>query len=84
MGKWDRILARLSNNPIGVSFDDLEALLQHFDFAERAPSGGSHYVFSHRCLPGRHLTIPRHDPVKPPYVRQAIELIDRLLEMEDI
>ncbi len=80
MDRWDEMLEKYRANPVGIPFSKVEALLKGFGFESRHRSG-SHYVFYHKLLPQYHLTIPKHDPVKPPYIRKAVQLVDLLREI---
>lgn len=78
MARRSKRLDRIRNNPRDVSFDDLRRVLQDQGFV-LLRSRGSHQVFA---VPGTNpiLTIAERDPVKPPYVRKALAMIDSLEE----
>ena len=75
MSKHEKALARvLQGTPdTDVTFDELRGVLLRLGFEERAPSG-SHYTYSHPDIRDI-LTVPRHRPTKPVYVRKARALI---------
>jgi hypothetical protein len=56
--------------------EDVIAVAKSFNMLMRT-TGGSHYIFS---FPGikEPLSIPAHKPIKPVYIRQFVELIDRI------
>ena len=71
----EKRLERARNNPKDVSFDDLRLILIDHGFEIR--HGSNHDV---AVLPGTPMkvTIPRRNPVKRPYVEQALEFIDEI------
>lgn len=75
MSQWEKLLARIRNNPKTVTFDELDTLLQRAGFRRRQPrSGSSHYVYTKE---DRILTVPKHSPyVKAVYVEQALRVLD--------
>ena len=75
MSKHAKSLARVleGTSDAGVTFDELRGVLLRLGFEERAPSG-SHYTYSHPDVRDI-LTVPRHRPIKPVYVRKARALI---------
>jgi len=78
MGRKEKLLEQLRNNPTNVRFEDLDKLLQWYGFECRPPHGGSHYFYKRKgCRP---ISIPRHKPVKSCYVKRALALIDELNE----
>ena len=79
MSKRDKLRQRLRNNPKGVRFSDLETLLLAFGFVLVRVSG-SHHIFQYNDGKVESiLVLPIHgNRVKTPYVRDAIELLDRL------
>ena len=83
MSKLDKLLERIRNNPVTVSFDELDKVLRHYGFEPRQPKGGSsHTVYSRM---GARITVPFKRPhVKKIYVTQAVALIDEIIEKEGI
>lgn len=84
MSKIKKLYDKLNRKPIpkDVEFEELDKLLKYFGFECRQPSrGGSHYVYIHKELDGFQLTVVKAKPVKPPYVKKAIELINMLIEI---
>jgi len=60
MSQWEKLLARIHNNPKTVTFGELDAILQRAGYMRRQPrSGSSHYVYTKA---GRILTVPKHSP----------------------
>jgi predicted RNA binding protein YcfA (HicA-like mRNA interferase family) len=74
MGKRDKILERMKNNPKdNWSIDVLKSLADYYGI-EYASHGTSHVVFRH--YNGSHVTVPAHRPIKPVYIRAFLELIE--------
>jgi hypothetical protein len=47
MGKKEKPLQKLKNNPTNVKFETLQSLLLHYGFNERTPRGGSsHFTYT--------------------------------------
>ena len=81
MGKREKLLEKLRNNPRNVSFEDLDKLLRWYGFVCRPPRGGSHYFYKRRgCRP---ISVPRHKPVGSIYVKRAVALIEECENPEE-
>jgi hypothetical protein len=82
MGKADKLLEKVRNNPKAVAFADLDKLLSQLGFQCRQPrSGSSHYVYTFGAL---RLTVPYKRPhVKEIYVKEALRVIDQMLQSDD-
>ena len=80
MSKRAKRLQRLRSNPKNVTFDDLRTVLEDYGFTlER--SSGSHHSFKAKIAGEfRLLVVPYSRPVRPIYVKDAIELIDEIIE----
>jgi predicted RNA binding protein YcfA (HicA-like mRNA interferase family) len=78
MSKRKKLLRRIQNNPKDVSFEDLRKLLEWYGF-ELKRMKGSHCSFK-GLVEGRWelLVIPEDQPLKPVYVKKALNLIERL------
>lgn len=83
MGKAEKLLEKVRNNPKTVSFDDLDKLLIQLGFDCRAPrSGSSHHIYVHGSF---RLTVPYKRPhVKEVYVKQALHYIDQMFDHDDL
>lgn len=78
MVSFDKILARIINNPRDVEFKLLDRLLKKHGFKRRQPGkGSSHYTYYHHELEDI-LTIPYDRPLKAVYVKKAIAAIQKL------
>ncbi|WP_053958061.1 type II toxin-antitoxin system HicA family toxin [Sulfobacillus thermosulfidooxidans] len=74
MSQWEKLLAKIHNNPKTVTFNDLDKLLQRAGYVRRQPRRGSRhdvYIKGHRLL-----TVPKHSPyVKERYVKEALKIL---------
>ncbi|HEY2963311.1 MAG TPA: type II toxin-antitoxin system HicA family toxin [Pyrinomonadaceae bacterium] len=69
-----KLLERLKNNPVGVTFDDIRALLLREGFRLDRVTG-SHHVFKKAVVT---FVIPVHaNRVKSVYVKRVIELVEQ-------
>ncbi|MBC7341771.1 MAG: type II toxin-antitoxin system HicA family toxin [Clostridia bacterium] len=74
MGRLEKLYEKVKRNPRQVRFDELRKLLLRAGFRERQPRGGSsHYTY---VKDGKLITVPRDNPVKPEYVKEAIEALE--------
>ena len=82
MTRRDKLYTQIVNNPKNVNFEDIDRLLKQNGFTCRQPSGGSsHYIYYHPELPpGEKLSIPKAKPVKAIYVKEAVNLINKVKE----
>lgn len=80
MSRRQKRLERIRQNPNNVSLADLQTVLEDYDFEYRRTSG-SHYTFTYE-LGGetRLFTVPFRRPVKPVYVKQALRIIDQIVQ----
>ncbi len=80
MSKKEKALARISQNPKHVRFEELESILLRLGFKKRQ-AGTSHAMF----ILGKHIiNIPKRKPfVKPKYVGLMLEALDAIKELED-
>jgi hypothetical protein len=75
MGKLEKLLLRIKNNPKTVRFTELEKVCSNYGFEKRQPSSGSsHYIFK---KDGFILCVPRHKTfVKRFYVEQLLKWLE--------
>ena len=75
MGRREKLLEKIRNNPKNVRFEDVDRLLIWAGFECRQPRGGSsHYIYKKPgCCP---LPIPRHKPLLSVYVKKALIYIE--------
>ena len=78
MSKRDKLLQAMRNNPKNVRFETIQTILLSHGFTETAPGGGSsHYTF---CKGIYRVTVVKDKPVNSIYIKQAINIIDKLEE----
>jgi predicted RNA binding protein YcfA (HicA-like mRNA interferase family) len=79
MTQRNKLRRKIRNNPRNVRFNEMKTLLSRFGF-ELVRTRGSHHFF--RFDDGRYvqnITIPAHGTqVKPEYVKQVMDILDRL------
>ena len=80
MTRRDKRLERMARNPRNVSRNELISLLEAYGFVYRGGKG-SHVCYKHSALPEVKRTIPMK--VTETYVKQALEAIYRLREIEE-
>jgi predicted RNA binding protein YcfA (HicA-like mRNA interferase family) len=80
MSGADQLIAKMRSNPRDWQIDALVSLAGKIGIEVRN-HGGSHYIFSHPSVPF-HSSVPARRPIKPVYVKQFIELIDAVEELE--
>jgi len=73
MGKADKLLEKMRNNPLDWRIDDLETVATANNIEWRQP-GTSHVTFRHPN--GNKVTVPAHRPIKPIYVKKFVRLVD--------
>lgn len=75
MSQWDKLLNRILKLSKDVRFNELKKILESYGYVMNAPkSGSSHYTFRKQ---GRSpITIPKHEPIKPVYVKMVKEIIE--------
>ena len=80
MSKRQKRLQKIRQNPKDVSFDELNQLLKDYDFELRRVTG-SHHIFEYTLKEERlKFVLPLGKPIKPYYVREALKLIDLMVQ----
>lgn len=74
MASADRLLERMRINPRDWRIEDLKVVARDYSIEFRQ-NGTSHVVFRHPSC--GILTVPAARPIKPVYIRQFIQLIER-------
>jgi hypothetical protein len=74
MGKQDKKLAQMMQNPFAWRIEDLQSVANARGI-EREHDGGSHVVF--RDKDGYHLTVPACRLIKPIYSKRFLALVKR-------
>lgn len=74
----DKTLERMRRNPRDWRIEDVITVAKHYKLLMRT-KGGSHHVFG---FPGikESVSVPAHKPIKPIYIKQFVELIDKIKE----
>ncbi len=75
-----KLLERAKKTQSGWKRQELDRLYTGFGFIIR--HGRSHDIVYHPDYPNLRETLPRHKNVKPVYVRQAVKLINTLLNQQ--
>jgi predicted RNA binding protein YcfA (HicA-like mRNA interferase family) len=81
VAKADKRLERARNNPKGWRFEELKSLYEAFGF-EVQSGKGSHHVARHPRLKARPTFVKHSGELPPEYVKQAVKLIEELLQLE--
>jgi len=68
MGKGQRLLERMENNPLDWQIDQVETVAKEFGLTTHRP-GGSHCIVRHAN--GKKISVPAHRPIKPIYIKKA-------------
>ena len=79
VGRMEKIIERMRNNPRDWRITDLETLASYFGISIRKHGDGSHVVFYHPKAK-KEVTEPAHKPVKPIYVKKLLAMIDNIKE----
>ncbi len=83
MAQIEKILAQLRNNPKNVSFTDLVKVCSYY-FGEPRQQGTSHCVYKTPWVGDPRINIQQKNGKAKPYqVKQVLEAIEKLEEMED-
>lgn len=73
-----RLDAMRANPKAGWTIADVEAVCSEFDVECHSPrGGGSHYRIGHHSQREK-LTIPSKRPIKPVYIRDLVQFVDRV------
>jgi len=82
MARGTKLLERMRDNPRDWRIKDVVRVCDAFGVACTAPAEGSHYKVKH---PGQAeiLTVPAHRPIKPLYIKDLVEFLDRVIEAEE-
>jgi predicted RNA binding protein YcfA (HicA-like mRNA interferase family) len=84
MSKHDKLRQRLRDNPKGRTKQEIETLLGHFGFTLDRVSGSHHVFILDDGEARQRIVVPIHGPkIKPIYIKQVIEEIDRLFPEQD-
>jgi hypothetical protein len=80
MGRADKKLEKMRNNPRGDwTIEELNVVAEDQGIVVRN-HGGSHFVYSHPDI-HHNVSVPARRPIKPSYIRQFVAFVD---EVSDI
>ncbi len=72
----EKLRRKMRRSPAGWRLRQLHRLYTSYGFSRR--EGSRHVIYHHPEYPELRATVARHDPVRNVYVRDALNLIDRL------
>ena len=72
----EKLREKLRRSPAGRRRRDLHKLYTSYGFVKR--EGRRHVIYHHPKHPTLRATVARHDPLRTVYVRDALDLIDKL------
>ena len=79
MARGHKLLERMRRNPrADWRIEDVCAVCKAAEVACVPPSKGSHFKVKHESQ-AEILTIPAHRPIKPVYIRDLVEFLDRVI-----
>ena len=76
MASATKILQKMRTNPRDWRIEDLQTVARHFEI-DYSQYRTSHCTFRH-VYAGR-LTVPASRPIKPVYVRNFVEFVDKVI-----
>ena len=81
IGKLEKLLQKIKNNPKQVRFEELDKILARAGFERKQPRGGSsHYYYTKGALK---ISVPYRQPyILTAYVVATIKLLERMGEDE--
>jgi len=79
--KAEKLLERMRRSQSGWKYRDLEILFKGFGFEIR--QGANHAILTHPDYPELRYTLPRHRDIRKQYVKDAVKIVDKLLELQD-
>jgi predicted RNA binding protein YcfA (HicA-like mRNA interferase family) len=80
--RLEKRIRKLRQSPRNISSRELINILVSLGFELRGGKG-SHQCYKHPKLPQIKLTVPQQHPLKVQYIRQALNAISKLRELED-
>lgn len=81
MSKLDKRITKLYRLK-NINSNELISILEALGFEYRGGKG-SHSVYKHPKLPAAKLTVPLQRPLKAIYIKQALNLIEQLEELNN-
>jgi len=71
-----KLREKMRRSSAGWRLRELHRLYRSYGFHRR--EGSKHVIYHHPAYPQLRATVARHDPLRNVYVRDALDLIDRL------
>lgn len=79
MTKRAKLRKKLRNNPVDANMQDLQTLLEGYDFVLDRVSGSHHLFIYETATAYRSISVPLHGKkVKKVYTQKALDLLDEL------
>lgn len=79
--KAKKLLERMRNSSANWKRNDIVSLLEGYGFEIRR--GGNHDVFTHPETSRLRFVLPRHRKLKKNYVRDAVKIVDIVIELRN-
>lgn len=81
MGKLEKLLQKIKNNPRQIRFEELDKILIRSGFTRHQPGGGSsHYVYTKGTA---QISVPKRQPhILSCYVKAAIKTLEGMIDNE--
>jgi len=81
MSKIRKRFQKILNNPVGIKWNELTVILDHYGCKIEKGSKGSHWVVFHSDDLEKNITVVVHNNrVKPVYVKRVIGLLEDVLD----
>jgi len=80
MNTATKLFEAMQASPLDWRIEQLLTVACQFSIEVRSV-GGSHRVFSHPAVKDA-LSVPAHRPIKPVYVRQFVEMVNKVKESQ--
>lgn len=77
----EKLLENIRQHPAGVSFNEIEKLLELYGLELRSKKG-SHYTFKREGVASL-ITVPNKNPINPIYVINIVKIIDSLAGIQE-
>jgi hypothetical protein len=79
--KCGKLLSSMRDNPKSDwTIEDIQKICDNVGVSVMAPTRGSHYKIASDLVSQYVLTIPYNRPIKAPYIKQFVKLIDAHIE----
>ncbi len=75
MSQFDKLLQRIRSLDNNLQFEELQKVLEHYNYSMKGPSSGSsHKSFRKPGCPT--ITIPQHSPILRTYVEKVRDIVE--------